>query len=94
MCTSPGTGSSQSATLLQCKIHWVAWSRRQCSLCVPDLCRDIVLGRDFLTVTGISLYVALGQSGLNLAPFVKGERQLTGGLSSEEIYDLQAIFAE
>lgn len=54
------TGWSQSSTSLRCKIQWAAGSRRQRFLFVPDLCRDIVLGRDFLTITGISVHVALG----------------------------------
>lgn len=93
------TGWSKSATSLRCKIHWAAGSRRQRFLCVPDLCRDVVLGRDFLTVTGISLHVALGGWTIGtelqcMVPFVKGECRPKGGLDSEEIYDLQAIFAE
>lgn len=36
---------SQSSTALKCKIHLATSSRIQRFLCVPDLCRDIVLGR-------------------------------------------------
>ncbi|KAL3218455.1 hypothetical protein MRX96_050719 [Rhipicephalus microplus] len=43
------SGWSQSTMSLKCQIEWAAGCRRQQFLCVPDLCRDVVLGRDFLT---------------------------------------------
>ncbi|KAH8036972.1 hypothetical protein HPB51_007641 [Rhipicephalus microplus] len=43
------SGWSQSTMSLKCPIEWAAGCRRQQFLCVPDLCRDVVLGRDFLT---------------------------------------------
>ncbi|KAH8033515.1 hypothetical protein HPB51_013436 [Rhipicephalus microplus] len=43
------SGWSQSTMSLKFQIEWAAGCRRQQFLCVPDLCRDVVLGRDFLT---------------------------------------------
>ncbi|KAL3203802.1 hypothetical protein MRX96_041720 [Rhipicephalus microplus] len=70
------SGWSQSTMSLKCQIEWAAGCRRQQFLCVPDLCRDVVLGRDFLTVSGISLHVSLGgwtvgTEPQRIAPFVK-----------------------
>ncbi|KAL3199534.1 hypothetical protein MRX96_013857, partial [Rhipicephalus microplus] len=51
------SGWSQSTMSLKCPIEWAAGCRRQQFLCVPDQCRDVVLGSDFLTVSGISALV-------------------------------------
>ncbi|KAL3212246.1 hypothetical protein MRX96_008082 [Rhipicephalus microplus] len=45
------SGWWQSTMSLKCQIEWAASCRRQQFLCVPDLCRDVVLGRDFLMAT-------------------------------------------
>lgn len=54
------TGWSQSKTSLKCKIQWDTSSCNQRLMCVPELCRDTVLGKHLLSATGISIYVALG----------------------------------
>lgn len=96
------TGWSRSTTSLKCKIQWATSSRIQRFLCVPDLCRDIVLGRDFLNATGISLHVALGGWTIGtdpqcIVPFAKRERDVTAALAIEEdgeSYCLQGLFEE
>ncbi|KAL3231291.1 hypothetical protein MRX96_023339 [Rhipicephalus microplus] len=62
------SGWRQSTMSLKCQIEWAARCRRQQFLCVPDLCRDVVLGRDFLTVSGISLQVPLGDETVGTEP--------------------------
>lgn len=95
------TGWSQSSTSLKCKIHWASSNRIQRFLCVPDLCRDIVLGRDFLTATGMSLHVALsgwtiGTDPQCIVPFAKRDKDITAALAIEnsESYCLQGLFEE
>lgn len=95
------TGWSQSTTSLKCKIQWATSSRSQHFLCVPDLCRDIVLGRDFLTATGISLHVSLGGWTIGtdpqcMVPFAKRERDPAAALAIEdaESYHLHNLFEE
>ncbi|KAL3216462.1 hypothetical protein MRX96_033068 [Rhipicephalus microplus] len=83
---------------LKCQIEWAAGCRRQQFLCVPDLCRDVVLGRDFLTVSGISLHVSLGgwtvgTEPQRISPFVKAVK-----VQPEAVDDfgdsLRCVFAE
>lgn len=92
------SGWSQSTTSLKCRIEWTAGCRIQQFLCVPDLCRDVVLGRDFLTVSGVSLHVALGGWTVGTEPqriksFVKADKERTEAV--EDCAEcLRCIFAE
>ncbi|KAL3195208.1 hypothetical protein MRX96_001879 [Rhipicephalus microplus] len=92
------SGWSQSTMSLKCQIEWAAGCRRQQFLCVPDLCRDVVLGRDFLTVSGISLHVSLGgwtvgTEPQRIVPFVKVVKEHPEAV--DDFGDsLRCIFAE
>ncbi|KAH8042414.1 hypothetical protein HPB51_023253 [Rhipicephalus microplus] len=92
------SGWSQSTMSLKCQIEWAAGCRRQQFLCVPDLCRDVVLGRDFLTVSGISLHVSLGgwtvgTEPQRIVPFVKAVKEQPEAV--DDFGDsLRCIFAE
>ncbi|KAL3236769.1 hypothetical protein MRX96_022184 [Rhipicephalus microplus] len=92
------SGWSQSTMSLKCQIEWAAGCRRQQFLCVPDLCRDVVLGRDFLTVSGISLHVSLGgwtvgTEPQRIVPFVKAAKEQPEAV--DDFGDsLRCIFAE
>ncbi|KAL3178149.1 hypothetical protein MRX96_038669 [Rhipicephalus microplus] len=73
--------------------------RRQQFLCVPDLCRDVVLGRDFLTVSGISLHVSLGgwtvgTEPQKIVPFVKAVKDQPEAVDDDFGDSLRCIFAE
>lgn len=54
------TGWSHCGTAMCCKIRSAGCDQRHCFLFMPVLCRDIVLGRDFLKVSGITVHMALG----------------------------------
>ncbi|KAL3191219.1 hypothetical protein MRX96_018787 [Rhipicephalus microplus] len=92
------SGWSQSTMSLKCQIEWAAGCRRQEFLCVPDLCRDVVLGRDFLTVSGISLHMSLGgwtdgTEPQRIVPFVKAVKEQPEAV--DDFGDsLRCIFAE
>ncbi|KAL3183738.1 hypothetical protein MRX96_033816 [Rhipicephalus microplus] len=92
------SGWSQSTMSLKCQIEWAAGCRRQQFLCVPDLCRDVVLGRDFLRVSGISLHVSLGgwtvgTEPQRIVPFVKAVKEQPEAV--DDFGDsLRCIFAE
>lgn len=92
------SGWSQSTTPLKCQIEWAAGCRRQQFLCVPDLCRDVVLGRDFMTVSGISLHVSLGgwtvgTEPQRIVPFVKAVREQPEAVD-DFAESLRCIFAD
>ncbi|KAL3235219.1 hypothetical protein MRX96_048362 [Rhipicephalus microplus] len=92
------SGWSQSTMSLKCQIEWAAGCRRQQFLCVPDLCRDVILGRDFLTVSGITLHVSLGgwtvgTEPQRIVPFVKAVKEQPEAV--DDFGDsLRCIFAE
>ncbi|KAH8009843.1 hypothetical protein HPB51_020191 [Rhipicephalus microplus] len=92
------SGWSQSTMPLKCQIEWAAGCRRQQFLCIPDLCRDVVLGRDFLMVSGISLHVSLGgwtvgTEPQRIVPFVKAVKEQPEAV--DDFGDsLRCIFAE
>lgn len=75
------SGWSQSSEATKCKIEWDGGSRVQKFICLPDLCQDVVLGRDFLTATGMSLHIALGGWTIGMepqlvVPFAKPDRKV------------------
>ncbi|KAL3225353.1 hypothetical protein MRX96_049241, partial [Rhipicephalus microplus] len=92
------SGWSPSTMSLKCQIEWAAGCRRQQCLCVPDLCRDVVLGRDFLAVSGISLHVSLGGMTVStelqrIVPFVKAVKKQPEAV--DDLGDsLRCIFVE
>lgn len=71
-------GWSDTAQTVRCRIKWQGGSRKQRFLFLPELCHDVVLGRDFLAVAGISLHMGLGgwTLGLDPQPVVKFDRPL------------------
>ncbi|KAH6930231.1 hypothetical protein HPB50_012137 [Hyalomma asiaticum] len=95
------TGWSLSTTSLKVQ-NTVGHKQPQSSfLCVPDLFRDIVLGRDFLTATGISVRVSLGGWTVGtdpqcVMPFAKHKRDPATALAIEdgESYHLHSFFEE
>ncbi|KAL3182668.1 hypothetical protein MRX96_034581 [Rhipicephalus microplus] len=95
---SLASGWSQPTMSLKRQIEWAASCRRQQFLCVPDLCHDVVLGRDFLTVSGISLHVPLGGWTVGtepqiIVPFVKAVKKQPEALDGFG-ENLRCIFAE
>lgn len=76
------SGWSRSTTSTRCQIKWDGGSRVQRFLCLSDLCQDVVLGRDFLTATGISLHIGLGGWTVGMepqlvVPFAKADKKVT-----------------
>lgn len=57
-CLRLAAGWSQTTSSVRCRVHWAGGSRKQRFLYMPGLCRDIVLGRDFLNATGISIHIS------------------------------------
>lgn len=93
------SGWFQASSSLKSKIYWGASNRRQRFICVPDLCRDVVLGRDFLTATGMSLHVALGGWTVGtepqcVVPFAKRDEREQVGQVEEDSYCLRSLFGE
>ncbi|KAL3237290.1 hypothetical protein MRX96_022057 [Rhipicephalus microplus] len=62
------SGWSQSSEATKCKIEWDGGSRIQKLICLPDLCQDVVLRRDFFTATGMSLHITLGGWTIGMEP--------------------------
>ncbi|KAH9378315.1 hypothetical protein HPB48_000526 [Haemaphysalis longicornis] len=93
------SGWFQASSSLKSKIYWGASNRRQRFICVPDLCRDVVLGRHFLTATGMSLHVALGGWTVGtdpqcVVPFCKMEERKQVAQVEEDSYCLPSLFGQ
>lgn len=94
------TGWSQTTTSVRCRVRWSGGSRKQRFLHMSGLCRDVVLGRDFLTATGISVHVGLGgwTVGVERQEVVRFDRvprrSLINKSNDGPIYSLEALFAE
>lgn len=69
-------GWSETAQAVRCRIKWEGGSRKQHFLFMPELCHDVVLGRDFLAVANISLHMGLGgwTLGIDPQPVVKFDK--------------------
>lgn len=91
------TGWSTTTQSIRCRIRWSGGCRKQRFIHMPGLCRDIILGRDFLIAAGLSIHVALGGWTLGteiqeLVRFGKSSEVPPVALS-EEVYSLEELFA-